>query len=52
MSDKLKLRVQPVVGSRRKSWQIVNASGGLIRYVDGSKRKAEAEARKLEALRS
>lgn len=41
------VRVQAVIGTHRKSWQIVNAHGGLLRYVDGTKTKALAEARKL-----
>lgn len=41
------VRVQSVIGTHRKSWQIVNEHGGLLRYVDGTKRKAIAEAKKL-----
>lgn len=40
-------RIQSVVGTRGKCWQIVNELGGLVSYVEGTKKKAEAEARKL-----
>jgi hypothetical protein len=48
ISSEPKYIAQPVVGTRGKSWQIVNSLGGLIKYFDGTKKAAEAEARRLE----
>lgn len=43
------LRVIPVCGTRRKSWQVVNAHGALVRFFDGSVKQARAEAARIGA---
>jgi hypothetical protein len=52
MAPEQTIVVQPVIGTHGKHWQIVNGLGGLLKYVEGTKRKAEAEARRLAKERS
>jgi hypothetical protein len=47
---KPELRVLPVVGTGRKSWQIVNEHGALVRYFDGSVADARREAKLIDAV--
>lgn len=42
----------PVVGTRRKEWQLVNHMGGLLKYFIGTKRQAEKEAARLQKERA
>lgn len=46
------LRVQTVIGTQRKHWQIVNALGGLVEYFEGTKAQAEKRARDLQLDRA
>lgn len=43
-------RALSCVGTGGKHWMIVNGLGGLLRYFDGTKRQAEAEARRETKL--
>lgn len=41
------LQAIPKVGTRNKQWLIVNEHGGLVKEFTGTKRQAEAEAKRL-----